>query len=47
LIAWLATPVGCEEAKIWARVVITVASANELVVDKLPNTPSSLTRLAS
>lgn len=41
LLAWLAPPVGWL-AKIWVRVAITLASASELVVDKLPNTPSRL-----
>jgi uncharacterized membrane protein len=41
LLAWLAPPVGWM-ATIWARIVITLASASELVLDKLPKTPSRL-----
>jgi uncharacterized membrane protein len=41
LLAWLAPPVGWLTT-IWARVAITLASASELVMDKLPNTPSRL-----
>jgi uncharacterized membrane protein len=41
LLAWLAPPVWWL-GTIWARVVITLASASELVADKLPNTPSRL-----
>lgn len=41
LLAWLAPPVGWL-GTIWARVVITLASASELVLDKLPRTPSRL-----
>jgi uncharacterized membrane protein len=41
LLAWFAPPVGWL-ATIWARVVITLASASELVGDKLPKTPSRL-----
>jgi len=41
LLVWVAPPVGWL-ATIWARVVITLASASELVLDKLPKTPSRL-----
>jgi uncharacterized membrane protein len=41
LLTWLAPPVGWL-ATIWARVVITLASGSELVLDKLPKTPSRL-----
>jgi uncharacterized membrane protein len=41
LLVWLAPPVAWL-GNIWARVVITLASASELVLDKLPKTPSRL-----